>query len=55
MLINIDNKENLFEKDNLTPIYGKPIFEMLHYIRNEIKENTMYRRRSTWPPRTSAH
>ena len=40
MTRNIYYKYTLFERSNLTPIRGKPTFETLHKIRNEIKENT---------------
>ena len=34
---NINYKENIFEKANLTPIRGEPTFETLHKLWNEIK------------------
>ena len=39
MTININYKDTLLKQDNLTPIRGKPTFETLHNIRNEIKAN----------------
>ena len=42
MKSNIDYKENLFKRANLNPIRGKPTFETVHKIRNNIKANTKY-------------
>ena len=39
MMSKFNYKDNLFEKANLTPIRGKPTFEMIHNLRNEIKAN----------------
>ena len=39
MKISINYKRTLFEKANLTPIHGKPTFETLHKLQNEIKAN----------------
>ena len=36
---NINYKDTLFERSNLTPICGKLTFETLHNLRNEIKAN----------------
>ena len=36
---NINYKDTLFERANLTPIYGEPTSETLHKLRNEIKAN----------------
>ena len=36
---NINYKDTLFERANLTPIYGEPTFKTLHKLRNEIKAN----------------
>ena len=40
MTSNINNKEIIFERANLTPICGKSTFETLHKLWNEIKENS---------------
>ena len=37
---NINYKDTLFERANLTPICGEPTFETLHKLRNEIKLNS---------------
>ena len=39
MTRNIHNIDTLFERANLTPIRGKPTFETLHKVWNEIKAN----------------
>ena len=39
MSSNINYKDNLFDRSNLTPIRGEPTFETLHKLRNEIKAN----------------
>ena len=39
MKSNINYKDTIFERANITPIRGKPTFEMLHKLRNEIKAN----------------
>ena len=39
MTINVNQNDTLFEQANLTPIRGKPTFEMLHKLRNETKAN----------------
>ena len=39
MMSNINYKYTLFDQANLTPILGKPTFETLHKLRNEIKTN----------------
>ena len=40
MAISISYKDTPFEQANLTPICGKPTFETLHKLQNEIKANT---------------
>ena len=40
MKSNINYKDTLFKRSNLTPIRGKPTFEKIHKLRNEIKANT---------------
>ena len=40
MTSNINYKDTLFERSNLTPIRGEPTFKKLHKLRNEIKTNT---------------
>ena len=40
MTSNINYKDTLFERANLTPICGKPTFETLHKLWNKIKANT---------------
>ena len=39
MTSKINYKDTLFKLANLTPIRGKPTFETLHKLRNEIKAN----------------
>ena len=39
MAININYKETLFKRDNLTPIRGELTFETFHKLWNEIKSN----------------
>ena len=39
MTSNINYKDTLFKRSNLTPIRGEPNFEMLHNLWNEIKSN----------------
>ena len=39
MTSDINYKDTLFKQANLTPIRGKPTFETLHKLRNEIKAN----------------
>ena len=39
MTSNINYKDTLFERSNLTPIRGKPTSETLHKLQNEIKAN----------------
>ena len=39
MTSNINYKDNFFEWANITTIRGETTFEMLHKIRNKIKEN----------------
>ena len=39
MTSNINYKDTIFEQANLTTIRGKPTFETLHKLRNEIKAN----------------
>ena len=40
MTNSINYKENLFERDNLTPIRDETTFENLHKLQNNIKANT---------------
>ena len=40
MTRNINYKETLFKRSNLTPIRSEPTFETLHKLRNEIKANS---------------
>ena len=40
MTSNINYKDTLFERSNLTPIRGKPTFKTLHKFWNEIKANS---------------
>ena len=40
MTSNINCKDTLFERSNLTPICGEPTFETLHKLQNEIKANS---------------
>ena len=40
MASNINYKDTLFERANLTPICGELTFETLRKLRNEIKANT---------------
>ena len=40
MTNNINYKDTIFKRANLTPIRGKPNFKMLHKLRNEIKSNS---------------
>ena len=37
---NINYKDTLFKRSNLTPIHGKPTFKTLHKFQNEIKANS---------------
>ena len=39
MTSNINYKDTLFKRANLTPIRGEPTFETLHKLQNEIKAN----------------
>ena len=39
MMRNIDLKDTLFDRANLTPIRGEPTFETIHKLWNEIKAN----------------
>ena len=40
MTSNINYKDTLFKRANLTPICGEPTFETLHKHWNDIKENS---------------
>ena len=39
MTSNINYKKTLFDRTNLTPIYGEPTFKTLHKFWNKIKSN----------------
>ena len=39
MMSSVNYKDTVFERANLTPIRGKPTFEMLHKIQNKTKAN----------------